>query len=52
MRSERWSEEPEDEGSTPSWPTNIKTVTAKILFAGSNPVFSQKRIGAIVDAID
>ena len=29
-----------------------KTVTAKILFVGSNPVFFQKRIGAMVDAID
>ena len=23
MQSERWTENPEDEGSTPSWPTNI-----------------------------
>lgn len=52
MRSERWTENPEDEGSTPSWPTNIKDSNSKILFAGSNPVFFQKRIGAMVDAID
>ena len=32
MRSERWSEEPEDEGSTPSWPTNIKDSDSKNSF--------------------
>lgn len=52
MRSERWTENPEDEGSTPSWPTKRKTVTAKSCLQVRILCSLQWRIGAMVDAID
>lgn len=37
MRSERWTENPEGEGSTPSWPTILRSFMSKIKHRKARP---------------